>query len=269
MSYLKFFLAGFLVCVLFNSCSVSKRHYRPGYHIVWNTSKTTNSAASTHKPDKTGLVKVSPSLAGEFTIDATKTKLAETKDNTHYPLTNTKANIIKSAKSVKIKKSFGAEEGECDVLVLKNGEELSVKIKEIGSEEIRYVKCDNLTGPVYVVKKSNAFMVKFANGTKEIFTTNNASQNNDPVKSNAKSPNTSNAKMDMLGLTSFLSVFGSLLLPFLPGILLLIGAIVMAIGSLIRINKYPEKYKGKGWGIAAIIIGVIILLLVLLALSLI
>jgi hypothetical protein len=51
---------------------------------------------------------------------------------------------------------------------MKNGDELKSKIIEMGINEIRYKKFDNPDGPVITVQKSEVFMVKYENGTKDI-----------------------------------------------------------------------------------------------------
>jgi len=56
-----------------------------------------------------------------------------------------------------------------DILVLKNGDEVKAKIVEIGTEEIKYKKFSMLDGPDFVCSKGDVFMIKFENGTKEVF----------------------------------------------------------------------------------------------------
>jgi hypothetical protein len=55
-----------------------------------------------------------------------------------------------------------------DVLVLKDGSELNVKVLEIGEHTIKYQELAN-PGPDRTVYKSQVFMIKYANGAKEIF----------------------------------------------------------------------------------------------------
>ncbi len=55
-----------------------------------------------------------------------------------------------------------------DNIVLKNGEEISAKVLEIGTGEIKYKKASNPEGPTYSIAKSEVFMIKYENGTKEI-----------------------------------------------------------------------------------------------------
>lgn len=59
-----------------------------------------------------------------------------------------------------------------DIMVLKNGDEIECRVETIGLNEITYKKYSNITGPVYTELKKNVFMIKFENGTKEVFNSN-------------------------------------------------------------------------------------------------
>lgn len=67
-----------------------------------------------------------------------------------------------------------------DVIFKKNGDEINAKVEEVGVYEVKYKKFDNQDGPLYTLLKTEIFMIKFANGTKEVF--NNESNTNVPVK---------------------------------------------------------------------------------------
>jgi hypothetical protein len=134
---------------------------------------------------------------------------------------------------------------QCDKILLRNGDEISGKVIEIGTQEIKYKKCDNLEGPTISILKSSVFMITYANGTKDVFkeesTITNQSNNNQNIAS-------SNLEAHPLAIGSF--ILG--LLGFLP----LLGAILGVI-ALDKIKANPEKYKGKGLAIAGIILSVI------------
>ncbi|MCB2376554.1 hypothetical protein LGH70_03110 [Hymenobacter sp. BT635] len=57
-----------------------------------------------------------------------------------------------------------------DLLTKQNGEELQVKILEITPTEVRYKRFDYLDGPLIIVRKSDVFMIRYANGVKEVLT---------------------------------------------------------------------------------------------------
>lgn len=58
-----------------------------------------------------------------------------------------------------------------DIITFKSGEEIKVKVEEITPLNVSYKKFENLNGPIYTSKKTEIFMIKFENGTKEIFNT--------------------------------------------------------------------------------------------------
>lgn len=58
-----------------------------------------------------------------------------------------------------------------DIMILKSGEEIQSKVEEIGTDIVKYHKFENLTGPMYTIEKSKIFMIKYQNGTKELFDT--------------------------------------------------------------------------------------------------
>ena len=59
-----------------------------------------------------------------------------------------------------------------DMLTKRNGDEIAVKVLEVTPTEIRYKRTDNPDGPLFIVLRSEVFMIKYANGTKDVF--NNA-----------------------------------------------------------------------------------------------
>lgn len=56
-----------------------------------------------------------------------------------------------------------------DMITLKSGEDIEARVEEVGTEVIKYKKFDNQEGPTYSVEKSKVFMIRYANGTKEVF----------------------------------------------------------------------------------------------------
>lgn len=57
---------------------------------------------------------------------------------------------------------------ECDLIILNTGDDISAKVVEITSTEIKYKKCENINGPIYSVQKSEVFTIRYSNGSKEI-----------------------------------------------------------------------------------------------------
>lgn len=104
---------------------------------------------------------------------------------------------------------------ECDIITYKNGEELEVKITEISDNTIKYKKCSYLDGPVYSVNKSELFMIKYANGTKEIVKLNSESE--DSTYSNSTNNSTKFPKRKYRKNRKNTIGLGALYTPFLEG----------------------------------------------------
>ena len=55
-----------------------------------------------------------------------------------------------------------------DVITLKNGDQITVKVSEISNTEIKYKRFDNLEGPTIAIAKSEVFAINYENGTREV-----------------------------------------------------------------------------------------------------
>lgn len=56
-----------------------------------------------------------------------------------------------------------------DVITTKKGEDILSKVMEINLLELKYKKFNNLNGPIISILKSDVLMVRYENGTKDIF----------------------------------------------------------------------------------------------------
>ncbi len=56
-----------------------------------------------------------------------------------------------------------------DVIVKKDGSTILSKVLEVGQEEIKYKKFDNLEGPTYSIQKSELQSINYQNGAKDTF----------------------------------------------------------------------------------------------------
>jgi hypothetical protein len=144
----------------------------------------------------------------------------------------------------------------CDTIVMRNGDLMEAKVTEIGQREIRYRKCEDLEGPVFVVNITDVFMIKYPNGTRDYFTSERS-----PAPSMGV---TAPKKTEGMAVAGFI---GSLTGLFIAGIPLGIMAIVFGFVSLGKIDRHPERYKGRGFGIASIIIGAVDVIGMLIVLS--
>ena len=140
--------------VLF-SCSVQKRKYQNGFYFAGkqNIKKTrvqTNNPKSKTNNFTAFTRQESPADIAELSASASVDKVPVTLN----PVSRTR---------------YKQDPDTCDKLIFRDGNELRVKVLEISPQEIRYKKCDMPDGPFYVSRKADIFMVKYANGTKELF----------------------------------------------------------------------------------------------------
>jgi hypothetical protein len=56
-----------------------------------------------------------------------------------------------------------------DTLSMRSGENILVKVIEVGTSEVKYKKIDNLNGPIFSILKSDLLIIKYENGTKDDF----------------------------------------------------------------------------------------------------
>ena len=73
-----------------------------------------------------------------------------------------------------------------DLFIYKDGSELSVKVLKINKYDINYKKTSNINGPEYTEEKSNLFMIKYANGSKDMFAKESDNNNNNNNKENSE-----------------------------------------------------------------------------------
>jgi len=148
----------------------------------------------------------------------------------------------------------------CDEIVLYNGAILKAKVTEITEGEIKYKKCDNLDGPTYSIRKSEVKEVTYANGTTDTF----SQDKNQPIQNQS----TTERNVEGFGLASFLLSLLGILLLFLPAslgsiiLLLLVAllAVIFGIVGISRVRKNPERLMGKGFGIAGLVLGILLLI---------
>ncbi|MES2591363.1 MAG: DUF4190 domain-containing protein [Bacteroidota bacterium] len=230
--------------LIMSSCSIEKRQYMSGYHVQWNKTGDVNGHLKNQE-----LVSVVEEevLALPLTENVDYIESASiAADEIFVPEKDKPFFVKKSRNSV----SAVSSEGECDILVLKNGEEIKVKVLEILPTEIKYKKCDNLTGPTTTIYKSDVSMIKYPNGSQDIISSVNVQKNNNE---GSPAPENTGKSMNVLALLSLITGILGLVPVF--GILFSIGAVIMSAIALSQINKNPGKYKGKGMAITGLILG--------------
>ncbi|MCX6210807.1 MAG: hypothetical protein NTZ59_15215 [Bacteroidetes bacterium] len=82
-----------------------------------------------------------------------------------------------------------------DIITKLNGEEIKAKVLEVNQTTIKYKKFEFITGPDYTISKSEVFMIKYENGTKDIFKIDQQ-----PTDINSTTPNTTTFDMRTRGM---------------------------------------------------------------------
>lgn len=271
---------GLTASLVLTSCTTEKRLYMSGYHIETieilkqNADKKETRNQIINKNEKTisdenWIISVDNSTDiplhkpvnlnnQEYTV-ATKTIFSSNNPKTIIPSNNGR---IKN-------------EDECAEIIMRNGDIIKGYVIEVGVSEIKYKKCDFLNGPTYALNKPDVFLIKYPNGTTDIFKEEKSETKEKSQPINVQEiihryPDRDNRKTDGLGLAGFIiSLVGGFFIPIVSIELLIFAAIIgflaMTFGviSTDRINRYPEKLKGKGFGITSMILGILTLIGVL------
>jgi len=258
----------FLSLVLLYSCSVQKRKYQSGYYVSWHTKHS--------KKEKYETTASSRSPVAQKKEIPHQTEQAFEKENKRVVAASTKLMIRELKKSLR---PIIPPEDTCDVLVFKDGSEIRGKVQEINVNEIKYKRCDNVEGPLYTSKKSDLFMIKYANGTREVIKSEAPPQR---VQSPEQNNNIRNYRQQkykrenhplaiaslVLGILAVVLAYFLLvslssglfapaiiyILPFIAGL----GAVITGKIALNRIREQPDVFKGKGMVIPGFIMGMII-----------
>lgn len=146
----------------------------------------------------------------------------------------------------------------CDQIVLRNGDVIEAKVKEVGVAEVKYKKCDRPDGPDYTISKRDILSIKYSNGEVERFSAS-AAPSSAPSSSNSRTtynPGADGPRTDPFAIVSLATAGVSFLLGG-GGLLLVAAAIVFGALSLTRIKRQPERFKGRGLALAGLIVGVV------------
>ena len=250
--------------IMFSSCTLEKRLYMPGYSIEVKKSdpdiiKITDN--NTSKPTLTKNQNTENSIVSEYIYqDEADEKLSASVNHSDL-ITNDRHNLSEYNRNNT--SDFPQLQSElwnkpivtdtCDVIFLKNGDEIRAKVIEIGPTEIKYNKCEDLKGPSYKTPRSEAIMIKYSNGTKDIFTSNFSSAENTKKKTEGLS-----VASLILACLGFILGIG---LSIIIGMVIALSAVILGIVSLDKISREPLKYKGRGLSIAGIVVGLLTLAL--------
>lgn len=230
--------------LFFSSCDIQKKVYNKGYHIDW--------------------------FVKDYQYPDSKKTIAQQLKQQVFDSTN---HNIKHSNSIRLKKTeellsiTGINKPDsfhnCDIIFLLNGEEIDAIVTEIDIDVIKYRRCINPNGPVYTMFKSDIMMIRYKNGTKDIFVPSNTPtpprqdvfQREAPIVTQSSSStqvNASQGESNPLAVIGFMLSLISLIIPFPALLLTSLTSIVFGLSSLK--SDYPVL------AVLAIILGIIVLL---------
>jgi hypothetical protein len=263
-----------LPLILVISCTVQKRRYQGGFYVDWRSKNSASEKTNNASP------KTKTSLADRQTAKVPALEEEIVLNSGEINDIHAGADQKQTALKFKRKKSFLFDGTDsCDVLIFKDGSEVKAMVKEVGLNEIKYKKCENPDGPTYISRKSELFMIKYANGTREVIKSEappspqvqRPTQSYNTYNNNPRSYRKENHPLALASLV--LSVLGIIFmyvallfllqgfgiaifaLPFLASL----AAVITGKTSIQRIKEQPDVYKGKGMAIPGLIMGWIIL----------
>lgn len=239
----------FLIILLVNfDCSYQKRLYRKGYYVDWLSQKH-----SFFKKSFSSAQKEKSFVSAENTMPTFSSKFISNHYQDNY------STVIASQQNIHyvIKNKSSLLQDTCgDKLILRSGDEYLVKIIEITEKEIKYKRCDNLDGPIYLMNKEKIYVIIYRNGYKEYIYTEKFSDDKVSKSSNQTSKASKSYPISLvlaivfLGLTIF--YIGIALLPTIP---------FLARNARRLIQKYPDRYTGNSSAGCLMIGGIIVMLI--------
>lgn len=226
--------------LLLASCSVSKRHYRKGFHVDW--------AHRAGKPQK------------EITHQSTPSPSSETEQNQliastlQHDESNVLADASASTPKLLKKNKWKLNEPTCgDVIYFRNGNQVTAKVLEISQREIRYKRCDNIDGPLMVIDKDDVEFIRFQNGTTEKFEKHSLFDHNKKELANGKK------RTHPMAIAAIIMAGLSLFIPLIAPVL----GIIFASFAEKDIRAKPHIYQGETLARVAMIISIAFLCMLL------
>jgi len=243
-----------------SSSFIQKRKYNNGFYVKNNKLKKDR-------------LRTESSSVVNYSVEKPKTLLPER--GHFYAGEKEGAILIHSIKQERNYRSdFKSPTDGCAEIILRNGDIISAVVEEVGVTEISYRKCENLTGPIYKILKSEVFLIKYENGSKDVFKEEEKEEKSVPASAENSLNEEEGKKVSVdekeieeesTGVISILSlVFGGL--AFLVWALASTGSGIALglVGMVLGIVGLAQGKKGKGMALAGFLIGLGIIMLTIL-----
>lgn len=242
------YIVASLCILLVLSCSVQKRRYQKGFYVSRD-----KSVAAPQPIKKQHLAErpEEPALVADVNSKSLDLNLVKNKILIGTP-----------------------QEDSCDVIIFRDGTELRTRIIEVGTSEVRYKRCDNPSGPLYVSRKADLFMLRYSNGMKELIKEEapkpqiqqqrNSQPDRDQNYNTPQKPSPAANSALIFGILAMFSLILSLVIPylFISCILSAINAIRSARKFFVLDRQEPGVYAGRGKTVAGLTLALVTLALI-------
>jgi hypothetical protein len=248
----------FIVLTVFFACSCTfqQRLYRPGFTV------SRNGENAIAEQGGIGNNSAIYGYAGHRLLKTGQEEKTEVSDEIHGDEIQAVAEVVASSEKTRrnrenpINNVCKVKCDSCDLIVLRNGDEISALVKELTPTEVKYKRCDMPGGPMISIYRNDILFIRYADGTKEVFKQERVSKQDKAVYYH-KSIHPGGVLAMVAGLVGLI-IFG---IPL--GVL----AITMGISSLAKITREGDRLYGRAFGVIAIIIGTLDVIGVLIYLS--
>ncbi len=164
-----------LIVLSFSSCTIENRLYNEGYHVEFNTGKNNSNTQSKRSE--------SPKKAfAQYYSEIKRSNLVCSNDTQPTPDTN----MVKSSNQAD-------NQANCDVIVLKDGEEFECKVVEVNPKDIKYRSCHGTSDSLLSIAKSSVFLIQYPDGSKDVFKDAELISERQIVENTESAPNHSNS----------------------------------------------------------------------------
>jgi hypothetical protein len=258
-------LFALLIPIILSSCGIHNTGKKSNLALVKNSySKTTKTNEATAFTEKTDEKSESNIVEHDFVVNSESQMAPEvmTQSATYDLYDNTVASINEEGVSYTPSQRKMLDEIPCDKILLRSGDEISGKVLEIGTSEVKYKRCDNLEGPTISVYKKDVFMITYSNGIKDVFKEEVAvperASSNELSEQELRRKKSFSITSMILGILATLSLIFVLYVPFFGFFFLPFSILAIIFGAIALYGKVNNKTSvGRRMAIAGFVLGII------------
>lgn len=155
-----------VISTLYTSCSLQKRVHNKGFHIEKIFTSNDNQNIDKQDSRETNKPIVLRARTNKFQPFSLKNSISTENETpvsaySPSPLNNTSQSLGQFAYTESAADS-------CDVIIMKNGDQINAIVLEITESEVKFRECDKPNGPIFVKQKSSIVRINYPNGTSTV-----------------------------------------------------------------------------------------------------